>query len=580
MKLRVGAKISAGFAFVLIILFVMGGYAYYKAGETDDHLNNIQRASLRGDAAGQAQQSYLSAIMATRGYMTYGNETFVKQIDDKFNETFKYADEAMKSTQRPEIKAIIEQFKTNVGKHKQGIQNNLLPVVKAYHQEKNSPTANLATMKELEIKFVTIGRELTSLTVLIDKASSEVATEATQTTNNRMKILDDIVSDQKRMMLILTVLSLIMGIVISVMLTRSITKPLTAMKERVDEMAQGRFDKDMEKSVLSRSDEFGDMAKAFDAMTHNMREMIRQVSQSSEQVAASSEQLTAGAQQSADASNNIASSITQVAQGSEKQVSAVNETSAIVQEISATMEEVSATASEMATMSEQAAGAATQGKQSVDRAVTQMREVSVGAKQAQAAAEELKGSSAQIGEIVGLISTIAGQTNLLALNAAIEAARAGEQGRGFAVVAEEVRKLAEQSETAAHQIKTLVGSNHTSIGNVVSAIDIAIRDIAQGVELVNVAGTNFAAINGQVQQVTDQVRIIAKAINEAAVGSQRIVGSIREVENLSRDAAAESQNVSAATEEQSASMQEIAASSQALAKLAESLQLAVAKFRI
>ena len=86
-----------------------------------------------------------------------------------------------------------------------------------------------------------------------------------------------------------------------------------------------------------------------------------------------------------------------------------------------------------------------------------MGAVSTGSKQAQVAAEELKTSSAQIGEIVGLISTIAGQTNLLALNAAIEAARAGEQGRGFAVVAEEVRKLAEQSEAAAHQIKDLVG---------------------------------------------------------------------------------------------------------------------------
>ena len=580
MKLRVGAKIAAGFAVILVILFVMGGYAYYKAGETGDHLENIQRASLRGDAAGQAQESYLNAVMATRGYMAYGTETFIKQIDDNFNAALKHAEEAQQAARRPEIKAAIEQFKANVAKHKAGIQGQLLPAVKAYHQEKNSPTANVATMKELENKYITIGRDLTSLTVLIDKASKEVTNEATKTTNDRMKILDDIVTAQERLMLILTIVSLVLGILISVILTRSITKPLTAMRERVDEMAQGRFDKDMEKTILGRSDEFGDMAKSFDAMTRNMRTMIQQVSQSSEQVAASSEQLTAGAQQSAEASNNIATSITQVAQGSEKQVSAVNDTSAIVEEISATMEEVSATAAEMATMSEQAAGAATEGKQSVDRAVTQMREVSVGAKQAQTAAEELKTSSAQIGEIVGLISTIAGQTNLLALNAAIEAARAGEQGRGFAVVAEEVRKLAEQSETAAHQIKTLVGSNHTSIGNVVGAIDVAIRDIAQGVELVNVAGANFAAINGQVQQVTDQVRIIAKAINEAAVGSQRIVGSIREVENLSRDAAAESQNVSAATEEQSASMQEIAASSQALAKLAEGLQQAVSKFRI
>jgi len=363
-------------------------------------------------------------------------------------------------------------------------------------------------------------------------------------------------------------------------ITRAVAQPLAASIIHLGIMAKGDFSMDVPKAFIERGDEFGIMARAFEALTKSMRLTLKQVAQSSEQVAAASEELTASAQQSAAASNNIAESIQQVARGSEKQVGAVNDTSAIVQEISATMEEVSATAAEMATMSEQTVAAAIEGKTSADRAVNQMGAVGAGAKQAQTAAVELKVSSAQIGEIVGLISTIAGQTNLLALNAAIEAARAGEQGRGFAVVAEEVRKLAEQSETAAQQIKTLVEQNHASIGNVVGAIDTAIQDITQGVELVNVAGSNFGAINGQIGRVTEQVHVIAKAINEVAFGSQRIVGSIKEVEMLSRDAAAESQNVSAATEEQSASMEEIAASSQALAKLAVDLQSAVAKFRI
>ena len=375
--------------------------------------------------------------------------------------------------------------------------------------------------------------------------------------------------------------SLIVLILLIVLIGRfmanRITKPIIAMVAVSNRIIEG----DLRSTAdIRATDEVGVLAANFNKMTDNLRNLIRQMVASAEKVASSSEELTAGAHQSADASGSIAGSIQQVARGSEKQVAAVNETSAIVQEISATMEEVSATASEMAKLSEQTFKAAEEGKISVERAVTQMSAVSVGARQAQTAAEELKTSSVQIGEIVGLISTIAGQTNLLALNAAIEAARAGEQGRGFAVVAEEVRKLAEQSEQAAHQIKTLVGSNHDSIGNVVGAIDVAIRDITQGVQLVNVAGANFGAINSQVRQVTDQVAIIATAINEAAAGAQRIVSSIKDVENLSRDAAAETQNVSAATEEQSASMEEIAASSQALAKLAQELQVAVAKFRI
>jgi len=84
MKLRVGAKIAAGFAVILVILFAMGGYSYYKAGETGDHLENIERASLRGGFAAHAQQSFLGAVLGARGYMAYGNEDFAKQTDEKF----------------------------------------------------------------------------------------------------------------------------------------------------------------------------------------------------------------------------------------------------------------------------------------------------------------------------------------------------------------------------------------------------------------------------------------------------------------------------------------------------------------
>lgn len=361
-------------------------------------------------------------------------------------------------------------------------------------------------------------------------------------------------------------------------ISNSVSRPLASIVDEAAAIAGG--DLTTQDLRLNRKDEIGKVTLEFNRMKGNLRQLIRDAVSVSEQVAASSEELTASAGQSAQASTNIAASIATVAGGAEKQVAAVNETSAVVQEISATMEDLSATAAEMATMSEQTAAAAREGKTSIEQAVRQMGQVGVGAKQAQDAAEGLKASSAQIGEIVGLISTIAGQTNLLALNAAIEAARAGEQGRGFAVVAEEVRKLAEQSEAAARQIKALVGANHESIGKVVGAIDFAIRDITAGVELVNVAGDNFGAINGQVRQVTDQVAGIAKAVNEAAAGTQRIVGAIREVESISRDSAAETQTVSAATEEQTAAMEEISSASQVLAQLASNLQSSLMKFQI
>ena len=372
--------------------------------------------------------------------------------------------------------------------------------------------------------------------------------------------------------------AILISLVLGQTISNSVSRPLASIVGEAAAIAGGNLT--TQDLLLNRQDEIGKVSLEFNRMKGSLRQLIREAVSVSEQVAASSEELTASAGQSAQASTNIATSIATVAGGADKQVAAVNETSAVVQEISATMEELSATAAEMATMSEQTAAAAVEGKTSIEQAVKQMGQVGVGARQAQDAAEGLKASSAQIGEIVGLISAIAGQTNLLALNAAIEAARAGEQGRGFAVVAEEVRKLAEQSEAAARQIKELVDVNHESIGKVVGAIDFAIRDISSGVELVNVAGDNFGAINGQVRQVTDQVAGIAKAVNEAAAGTQRIVGSVREVESISRDSAAETQTVSAATEEQTAAMEEISSASQVLAQLASNLQSSLMKFQI
>lgn len=384
----------------------------------------------------------------------------------------------------------------------------------------------------------------------------------------------------KRILAVIILGSIVGGLVIGWMIAENVAMSLKAAALYVNKLAQGDFSVDVSQQNVERKDEIGVLFQATQQLTHNTRELIGRIANSATQVAASSEELTAGAGQAADAANSVAVSINEMAEGAHQQATAVQETSAVAEEMSASIEEIVATATDIAEMANTSVRTTNDGQQVIQQAVSQMGSVGEKSSNAQTAANELKQSSQQIGEIVGLISTIAGQTNLLALNAAIEAARAGEQGRGFAVVAEEVRKLAEQSEAAARQITELIASNHQSIDNVVNSVNDAIMNIDEGIKLVNNAGEGFQQIDTLVNQVAEQIGNISVAIEEVAQGSQKIVGSFKQVEELSHSSSHEVANISAATEEQLASTQEIAASSRMLSDLAESLREAVHKFKV
>ena len=379
-------------------------------------------------------------------------------------------------------------------------------------------------------------------------------------------------------MLIISLLSLIIVGILILLIAKRFAKPISLIRDECLLLAQGDLRERAAK--VSSEDEIGQLAKGFREMRTSLRNLVASVHAQSEHLAASSEELTASADQSAQASNQVAESITEVAAGATAQLSAANDAAAVVQQMSASIQQVSATTNEVADQSARAANQAQEGNRAVNKAVEQMSRIEQTVNNSAKVVAELGERSKAIGQIVATISGIAGQTNLLALNAAIEAARAGEQGRGFAVVAEEVRKLAEQSEAATKQISMLIGGIQGDTEQAVTAMDNGTREVKLGAEVVNAAGQAFHEIVGLVTQVSDQVKEVSVTIEQMAVGSQQIVGSVNKIDKLSKEAAGQAQNVSAATEEQSASMEEISSSSQSLAQLAIDLRDAVGKFHV
>src|SRR5579859_1920750 len=332
----------------------------------------------------------------------------------------------------------------------------------------------------------------------MEAAATDLAEKHRKIMADKEDVINAFARQTALVMFTVVIITFIAATLVTIVVSRGITRPVKAMADHLGEMAQGSGDLTKRIEIASH-DEVGQMANSFNAFVKKLEEIISEVRISSDGVAS--------------AASQVAASAASLSQGTSEQAASIEETTSSLEQMSASITQNAENSRQMEQMAVKGANDSEQSGAAVRESVSAMK---------------------QIAEKISIIEEIAYQTNLLALNAAIEAARAGEHGRGFAVVATEVRKLAERSQTAAQEIGGLatnsVGVAERS-GGLLRELVPAIKKTAELVQEVSASS----------REQSSGVAQINKAMASVDTVTQRNASSAEELSSTAEELAAQSE---------------------------------------
>ena len=328
------------------------------------------------------------------------------------------------------------------------------------------------------------------LHVLLFSNSEKLIELANHAVNLIVSIQSKIVSASISIVSLLLIISIILGVIISNFISSSLSRVFGKCVEIVNEVAHGNLTLSVDKKILKRKDEVGQLANSIDEMAVKLKNVVVNIN---------------------DGANFIANAGSEMSSASQKLSSGANEQASVAEEVSSSMEEMVANI-----------------EQNNDNSILANKisdDTSKAIKQIGITAEEGHEAAKTIAEKIVVINEIASQTNILALNAAVEAARAGEHGRGFAVVASEVRKLAERSKIAADEIIGLTTTSVNVSEKTREIVDKFIPEIEKSAKLVQEIAVGSSEQKIGAEQINNALMQLNNVIQQNALSSEKMTGN-------------------------------------------------------
>ena len=398
--------------------------------------------------------------------------------------------------------------------------------------------------------------------------------------NPRSEIDDDYTKSRIMIIVVVAVVLLIITLITTTIVSKSLAGAIKHTEEALVGLSHGKVNFKLEDRFLTRKDEVGEMARAFEALQKKLIHIISNIKNSSAVLLGSGEELNHMAQQSNLAAGEISRAVEDISKGAVSQAEDVEEATVyvgdmgkVVGEIVDGVETLDETSNEMKNAGDESTNIIEQLTVSNDKTTKAIEHIGNQIKATNDSVQE-------IGEATKIITAIAEQTSLLALNASIEAARAGEAGKGFAVVADEIGKLADQSNTSAEQIRQTIDNLLEESEKSVEVMESVNVLVAEQQEKLNQTREKFVRVSKGITTSKDDMGVIKSHTDSYFVARKKVADIIQNLSAISEEYAASTQQTTASMEELNATMNLLAEASKNLTDLSRQLEEEIAFFQI